>query len=158
MTALAATRFHNTPPESRGKKEKDYSLPNPTTPPTLRDRAGGRLQRCGNRRGARSGRAHSGRANRSCSSRSSGVGAAGRTSRPGDGGCERAGLDAHAAEVPVLGCGAAAGEAEHAQMPVCAVLWGLVSPYPEEEKAMDGNSGGKKDLRRKRWRKMDQRS
>jgi len=168
------------PPESRREKEKDYSLPyphytrsripiipDPTTPPILRNRArgnraarasrgpgnSGRLQRRGNRSGARSDRASRSRAS------TSGVGAARRTAGPGGEGCGRAGLDVPAAKVLVLGCSAAvapAGEAEHAQMPVYAVLWELVSPRSGEEKAIDGNSGGKKDLLRRCRRRMDQ--
>lgn len=65
--------------------------------------------------------ARSGRASRSRAS-TSGVGAARRTAGLGGEGCERAGLEVHAAEVLVLSCAAVAlaGEAEHAQMPVCA--------------------------------------
>jgi hypothetical protein len=77
--------------------------------------------------------ARSGRASRSRAC-TSGVGAARRTAGPGGEGCERAGLNVHAAEVLILGCSAVVapvGEAEHAQIPVYAVLWELVSPRLE---------------------------
>ena len=147
MYTQKRTAMTASPPESRGGKEKGYSLPYPHYTrfhhtPILRDHArghragrasrspgsGGLLQRRGNRSGARSGRASRSRA---CTS---GVGAARRTAGPGGEGCERPGLDIHVAGVLVLGCSAVvapAGEAEHAQMPVCAVLWELVSPRLE---------------------------
>jgi hypothetical protein len=148
MYTQKRTAMTASPPESRGGgKEKDYSLPYPHYirshhTPILRDRArghragrasrgpgsGSRLQRRGNRTGARSRRAGRSRA---CIS---GVGAARRTAGPGGEGCERAGLDVHAAEVLILGCSAVVapvGEAEHAQIPVYAVLWELVSPRLE---------------------------
>ena len=144
-----------------GKKKKRIThsripiIPDPTTPPVLRDRARGRLQRHGNRCGVRSGRA-----SRSRASRTGGIGAAGRAAGPGGGGCERAGLDIHAAEALVLGCGAVVAAAGDGARPNASLRRsvGTCQSMSRRRKGYGGNSSGKKDLRRKPWRRMDQRS